>query len=267
MVTILIPHKDTPEPLLIRCLESVSGVSKHYNTPVIIIDDKSKKKNQKKLKKLVKKLLPQAILEFSKDHQGQPGALYRAAKLAQTEYILKHDSDDILYDLPENFQNTTADFYMPNFFPITREQWFIRHREYNGGMIKRKLYLNLYQDHKNFLPLWKFIPEDIFGIGKYFIYFKKLKIQLYNTMNYKKIEHPDNITANRGKNGITRFGARRFILPLYYYMNPNFVLDPSPHYKTPLEFINFIHNTLLQREENLRKRQHDTTQRYNNSYR
>ena len=82
---------------------------------------------------------------------------------------------------------------------------------------------------------------------KYFLYSKKIDIQKFYKSNFQPVIHLDSQQNQRPKNGVTKFGQKKLILAFMYYFNPNFILEESPYYKTPLEFIDYVQQKIDQR--------------------
>lgn len=164
-VTIVIPHFDTPYPYLSACLKSCIRLG----LPIIIVDDKSTPQGLAILQKVLREVGTSNIdVFYSPVKLTAPGAIYKAITLAKTEYVIRVDSDDVLYRLPETTEPDCDVIFRPA-SAKSLEEVLLRPDLMTGIIYRKTLLQRVYADYEYYLPFAKEIHEDLYHLFKLFL--------------------------------------------------------------------------------------------------
>jgi cellulose synthase/poly-beta-1,6-N-acetylglucosamine synthase-like glycosyltransferase len=176
-LTIITPNFNKSPELFEKYLKSV------YNrgTKIIIFDDKSKESLKYVYRSLVKKYNVNNNITFfeSSEKLYVGGAIYHATKMAQTKWVMRFDSDDVMIDLPPLKRITNKfDVYTPKHFPRTLTQFLMNGRSLHLFIFRKWALQELYEIYEGHNLFYEFIPEDIFFASQ--IFTKKMRVRRLN---------------------------------------------------------------------------------------
>jgi glycosyltransferase involved in cell wall biosynthesis len=199
-ISIIIPYFDTPYAYLVKTLKSCIN----QDVPIIIVDDKSTKQGTKTLHQAIEELSCSHIQIHRPDIKlTTAGAVHLATTLAKTQYVIRVDSDDILYRLPTS-SCKDVDVIFRKASNTSLCSTLTSPKLITGIVFRTDLLQRIYSEYEAFLPHMDLFHEDTYHLFKMHISekFKSCLDEGFETEGkvYDRIFREDSLSTHINKN-------------------------------------------------------------------
>jgi hypothetical protein len=197
-ITIITPIRNKPINFFKKFLFSCIHQS---HCPITIVNDRSTKKNTKLYLDYINEIDIEKRVKFYDDGKRyfMAGGIYQSAKVSNTPWVMRIDSDDVLLRFPPlnrinyNFDES-VNFYVHDDYQTDPYNFIVRPTWMHAKIIKKDFFLSMYKHHPVYDPYQDSMAEDVFFamIASFSskVKFKKIKYQLKEI--YKLNWHVEN---------------------------------------------------------------------------